>query len=677
MGIFDLFKDDDDYKGNHSTRGRKGQSFDASEMETTQDVLNWIKENKVIVLSEDGGLVVYTDEDGVNFIQAFTDESQVTEEEIDEFATVDYHDFVALFDELGDVDYAVLNPSTDAIILKQEEFQDKVADKREAKTVEDEEKEESVEPESSEPDDFASQENESELSLSESMNIEIEFVSEDSEEDSTENESEDEITPEVSEKFFNLEYAKFDVVKRIPSILIKNLMDLLNDNLSVQKIYVGSVIIDDVQHYAFHFDGAVNTSALHQDQHEHHFEVVVAEKGSTLAGKLEKDEFLIFEISAAKNTDKKRSEEELLEYIQQHQLLYPYSEDVVAVGATELITFSNFTHIPTQFLLAFDSFVISTYSEFIDFLEENEEFESIHVNPFTDGVQVSRDLLIATDERKQHVLLIGLGMIGSSIGLGMMRENENARIYGYDKEKSDSPDFLYKKVTDLAWAAKIADFIILATPVEATIDLMKQLSEMELKEGVVITDTGSTKLEILKVANEFFDKKNVTFVGGHPMVATYKSDSLEANENLFDDAYYMVTEENESLKKLLEGLHSNFIVMSAEEHDAVTGQISHFPRVLASSLILQTGLYSEKHPMVTKLVDNNFLDMTRIADGNTKVWTSILLSNSEDLLDRIENFKGQLDDIAKIIKSGDEKKIKDYFEMSKRIRITMETHKNV
>ena len=129
------------------------------------------------------------------------------------------------------------------------------------------------------------------------------------------------------------------------------------------------------------------------------------------------------------------------------------------------------------------------------------------------------------------------------------------------------------------------------------------------------------------------------------------------------------------MKDLLSGLHARFIEIDAEEHDRVTSQISHFPHILASGLMGQTASYAEEHEMTRRFAAGGFRDMTRIAESEPGIWTSILLSNRETIVERIEDFKGRLDEIGQAISKGDENQIWNFFNQAREQRQAMEIHK--
>lgn len=285
------------------------------------------------------------------------------------------------------------------------------------------------------------------------------------------------------------------------------------------------------------------------------------------------------------------------------------------------------------------------------------------------------------------IYIAGLGLIGASMALGIKRDHPDYKILGYNRSQTSRKIALERgmvdRVTDdFASFAPLADVIILCLPIKQTVAFIKDLANMDLKEGVIISDAGSTKAEIVAVADEYLAGKSFRFIGAHPMAGSHKTGAVSADVNLFENAYYIFTPSSlttpdtlEEMKDLLSGLHARFIEIDAKEHDRVTSQISHFPHILASSLMEQTAIYAEKHEMARYFAAGGFRDMTRIAESEPGMWTSILLSNRETILERIENFKERLDVIGQAISQGDEDHIWNFFNQARGQRQAMEIHK--
>ena len=285
------------------------------------------------------------------------------------------------------------------------------------------------------------------------------------------------------------------------------------------------------------------------------------------------------------------------------------------------------------------------------------------------------------------IYIAGLGLIGASMALGIKRDHPDYEILGYNRSQASRDIALERGMIDratdnFASFAPLADVIILTLPIKQTIAFLQELATLKLKEGVIISDAGSTKSAIVATAEKCFAGKPVRFVGAHPMAGSHKTGAASADVNLFENAYYIFTPSSlttqdtlEEMKGLLSGLHARFIEIDATEHDRVTSQISHFPHILASGLMEQTASYAEEHEMARRFAAGGFRDMTRIAESEPGMWTSILLSNRETIIERIEDFKGRLDEIEQAISKGDENQIWNFFNQAREQRQAMEIHK--
>ena len=285
------------------------------------------------------------------------------------------------------------------------------------------------------------------------------------------------------------------------------------------------------------------------------------------------------------------------------------------------------------------------------------------------------------------IYIAGLGLIGASMALGIKRDHPDYEILGYNRSQASRDialerGMIDRATDDFASFAPLADVIILTLPIKQTIAFLQELATLELKEDVIISDAGSTKSAIVVTAEKFFADKSVRFVGAHPMAGSHKTGAASADVNLFENAYYILTPSSlttpdtlEEMRDLLSGLHARFIEIDAEEHDRVTSQISHFPHILASGLMGQTASYAEEHEMARCFAAGGFRDMTRIAESEPGMWTSILLSNREIIIERIEDFKGRLDEVGHAISVGDENQIWNFFNQAREQRQAMEIHK--
>ena len=285
------------------------------------------------------------------------------------------------------------------------------------------------------------------------------------------------------------------------------------------------------------------------------------------------------------------------------------------------------------------------------------------------------------------IYIAGLGLIGASMALGIRRDHPDYEILGYNRSRASRDialerGMIDRATDDFASFAPLADVIILTLPIKQTIAFIQELEGLNLKDGVIISDAGSTKATIVDAAEQYLAGKPIRFVGAHPMAGSHKTGAASADVNLFENAYYIFTPSSltspdtlEEMKDLLSGLHARFIEIDAKEHDRVTSQISHFPHILASGLMEQTAVYAQEHEMTRRFAAGGFRDMTRIAESEPGMWTSILLSNRDTILERIEDFKERLDGIGQAISKGEEEQIWNFFNQAREQRQAMEIHK--
>ncbi|MEH7224292.1 prephenate dehydrogenase [Bacillus sp. JJ1566] len=283
---------------------------------------------------------------------------------------------------------------------------------------------------------------------------------------------------------------------------------------------------------------------------------------------------------------------------------------------------------------------------------------------------------------KTNVLVIGLGLIGGSIALAIKKEHPDAIIYGFDSNTESSLLAKTLKVIDeavfeLEEVIHTCDYIFISVPVKQTVGIIHELSTYALKKDVIVTDVGSTKQQIVQIADSILGNQGVTFVGGHPMAGSHKSGVVAAKEHLFENAFYIFTPHNEAsssklaveqLKALLIGTKANFVIMTPEEHDRVAGVISHFPHIVAASLVHQAQKYDKENELVRPLAAGGFRDITRIASSNPSMWRDILLQNRNVLLDLFEKWIDEMEQIRNFVANGNADHIYDYFLDAKNFR---------
>lgn len=279
---------------------------------------------------------------------------------------------------------------------------------------------------------------------------------------------------------------------------------------------------------------------------------------------------------------------------------------------------------------------------------------------------------------KRTILVIGLGLIGGSVALSLQKAPQT-KVIGYDLDEKTrkvalASNVVHEVVNNPAEVANIADIIIFGTPVNATLEWLEQLKGWTLKRSVIVTDTGSTKKLIMQKAEELRGL-GITFIGGHPMAGSHKSGVSAAKAYLFENAYYMLTplvgEEVVNLAKLEELLkytHAKVISVSAHEHDHMTAVVSHFPHLVAASLVHQLASERNNYPMTRHLAAGGFRDVTRIASSNPALWSDITMQNREELITQLEHWQTEMDRVKQLLQSGDQLAIEQFFSVAKDAR---------
>ncbi|MDV2683476.1 prephenate dehydrogenase [Alkalihalophilus sp. As8PL] len=279
---------------------------------------------------------------------------------------------------------------------------------------------------------------------------------------------------------------------------------------------------------------------------------------------------------------------------------------------------------------------------------------------------------------KRTAFIIGLGLIGGSIALAIRKEHD-VHIIGFDihsdqLKMAHSLRVIDESVSSIKEGVARADLIIFATPVSRTTELLKDLVDYDIKPGAIITDVGSTKRKIYQQA-ECLIEKGITFIGGHPMAGSHKSGVEAARAHLFENAYYILTPSEDAdaraiiqLQNWLKGTKATFIEMTADQHDHLAGAISHFPHIVAASLVHQVANLEEKDPLVSRLAAGGFRDITRIASASPVMWRDILLQNKDSLLRLLESWMHEMKNVKTLIEEENETDIYTYFEEAKAFR---------
>lgn len=263
------------------------------------------------------------------------------------------------------------------------------------------------------------------------------------------------------------------------------------------------------------------------------------------------------------------------------------------------------------------------------------------------------------------VTIIGLGLIGGSIGLALRQGKKSSwEVVGHSRRhetaaKALSIGAIDRAETNVRDAVRQAELVILATPVLTAKEIFSTVTP-HLPAGCIVTDTASTKVQIMKWAKEILPP-TVNFIGGHPMAGreTYGIQAAEAQ--LFRRCTYCLTplekaspESIDTVIGMTKKLGAIPFLIDPQEHDDLVAGISHLPILLSAALVSAT----TKNPSwseMSRLASSGYHDVTRLASGNPEVNSHICLSNQDAIVDWIDKFSQELERCRQLVSQGDKR----------------------
>ncbi len=270
------------------------------------------------------------------------------------------------------------------------------------------------------------------------------------------------------------------------------------------------------------------------------------------------------------------------------------------------------------------------------------------------------------------VSILGVGLIGGSIGLSIKKRNLAHKVIGLTTRRSSLSKAKKLKAIDegtlsLKKATEDADLIIVCTPVGVISHIIRLITPF-VKSGAIITDVGSTKGKIVKEIESSLPK-DIHFVGGHPMAGSERRGVEVASCDLFEDSVCILTrtkrthiESFKRIKSFWKSLGAKVKTLSPTNHDKIIARVSHLPHLVAVALVKQI----RRRDIL--FVSSGFKDTTRISEAASDIWRDICLSNKEEIVRSIDNYIEILKELREKINTLDSKAIMAEFEEAKRIR---------
>ena len=276
-----------------------------------------------------------------------------------------------------------------------------------------------------------------------------------------------------------------------------------------------------------------------------------------------------------------------------------------------------------------------------------------------------------------NILIIGCGLIGSSVLRGSFAKKISRNIFVYEKSKKNIS--LIKKINKktnfinrLDSQISKMDLIILCTHMNQYINIIKKLQKFTSSKNI-ITDTGSTKRNIINLINRNKKIKDI-FIPSHPIAGSEVSGPKQGNKDLFRNKWCIILNNKNKIKlKKVENfwkkLGSKIIFMNAIEHDKIFSITSHLPHLIAYNLVKTAIDFQKKNKQhIIKYSAGGLRDFSRTAASNETMWRDIFFSNKDNIIQSINIFVKNLNNFKNLINKKNNKDIIRILKSSKKVR---------
>ena len=277
----------------------------------------------------------------------------------------------------------------------------------------------------------------------------------------------------------------------------------------------------------------------------------------------------------------------------------------------------------------------------------------------------------------KKILIIGCGLIGSSILRGSITKKISTHYFVYEKSHRN-----IKKIKKISNKVRILDtlddklsdidLVVLSTPMSEYEKIIPNLNRY-LNKNCLITDVGSTKENILKLKNNKLSK-SLDWITSHPISGSEVSGPEYGTKNLFVNKWCIVVNDKNKIKqnkllKFWKKLGSKVIIMNAKTHDKIFSITSHLPHLIAYNLIKTAQDFQKKQKKdVIKFSAGGLRDFSRIAASNEIMWRDIFFNNKRNIVSAINLFINNLNSFKKNIENSDDRTLRKKLTNSKKVR---------
>lgn len=270
-----------------------------------------------------------------------------------------------------------------------------------------------------------------------------------------------------------------------------------------------------------------------------------------------------------------------------------------------------------------------------------------------------------------RILVIGLGLIGGSFARAARRLPKVDQVVGFDLNREECElgvalEVIDSIAEDLQAEVRRADVVMLAVPVKAIEHVLAEIAPW-LKESALITDVGSTKVNVIEAAERIWSEVPAGFIPGHPIAGAEKSGVAASDAELFMQRKVILTplattpdDARLTLARLWQSMGAEVLQMEPKRHDEVLAATSHLPHLLAFSLADTLAAEAESTD-IFRYAAGGFRDFTRIAASDPTMWHDVCFANREPILAQIDRFTEGLAQLRAAVDAGDSQRLTGIF----------------
>lgn len=281
------------------------------------------------------------------------------------------------------------------------------------------------------------------------------------------------------------------------------------------------------------------------------------------------------------------------------------------------------------------------------------------------------------------ILIIGMGLIGSSLARAIKEYKIAKNIYGVDNnednlKKCKDLNIITLGNVDINKFTDQFDLVLICSPLSSYKKIFKNLNNF-ISKDTLVSDVGSTKMSVIKDFKEIITNNHIQFIPSHPIAGLEKSGPEFGFASLFKDRFCILTPFDNNLNNIKKitifwnAIGMQVQLMDSEHHDRVLAMTSHIPQLIAYSIVATaTELETHLKDEVIKYSAAGFRDFTRLAGSDPVMWRDIFSKNKEAVLEMLGRFTEDLTTLQKAIRNDDLNFLEKTFNTTREVRHTIE-----